>query len=274
MAASFKLFRYSGFLLLLLFGLLGNMSELDAQEEEDEASAFEWGISAGAYFASGETGDLYSGRDPDHGIERVFAIERNYRRIREELNSDFEMGEYPENMSYQPAFAVGLNAGWRFREDQALEAEFLFSRLILSDRFTIFLTDPSVPSDERIVTQGIEGAERRFLLTLDYRLDLGEGPILPYMRIGPALGWVEAESNHIEVEGERYPILPSDHPIYGNPSEQQGMILGADGELGLRVETESAWDISLGAMLYYSHVDMGSEASFAFQQGILLRAMR
>lgn len=248
-----------------------------AQDEEggqEKKNGFFPGISMGAYFGNSGTASFYEGKDPDHGIDRVLSIDRYYRRIRDELKHDFRMGEYPENMSYETAFVAGLNGGIRFAEEQELFVEMLYTRLRLSDAFTLIVEDPGAPNQERIATQEIHGSEERFLLRVAYGKAWGDGPFRLFGRIGFSGGWAEAKENRIRVEGMDFSVLPSAHPNYGDPQAQKGLIYGGDIELGVRMKSSGEWGLEGGGAIFYTRAGIGEEPSFASQQGLFLRLIR
>ncbi|MFB6257227.1 MAG: hypothetical protein ABEH38_00920 [Flavobacteriales bacterium] len=262
---------------LFLF-LLVPLLTLNAQGEKEggskDSSSLGWGLSIGVYFPAGNSASFYEGRDPEYGVQRLFQVQQFYRRIKKKLKYDFELAELPDKMSYNTAFIGGLNGSWEFRDGNYLDVEFLFTKLALADKFTILVHDPSALNQERFETYNISGQERRFLLPIAYRYEWGKGPFLPFLRLGGTVGWAEAKQNRITIEGQEFSILPSDHPRYGNPKEQKGMILGGHAELGLKVATGSDWDLGLAGVISYDRVAIGNEPGFALEQSILLRLMR
>ncbi len=262
------------FLLILAFSPLILQGQDLSEEGSNDSSSLGWGLSVGAYFPGDNAASFYEGRDPEYGVQRLFQVQQFYRRIKESLKYDFELAELPTGMSYNTAFMGGLNGNWEFRSGNYLEVGFLFTKLSLSDKFTIIVHDPNALNQERTETHPISGEERRFVLPLAYRYEWGKPPFLPFLRLGGTLGWAEAQKNRIRIAGQDYSILPSDHPRYGNPSEQKGSILGGHAEVGLKLETGSRWNIGLSGSLSYDRVAIGNDPSFAFQQAILLRLMR
>ena len=264
-------FHRSLFVLTTL--ILGSLNFLSAQSKGD-SSSLGWGISIGAYFPKGNSASFYEGRDPQYGVKQLFEVEQFYRRIKEEVQYDFELAGLPRDLSYKPAFVGGLNGSWEFKEGNYIDMEFLFTKLKLADKFTIRVQDPSALNQERIETHNISGEERRFLLPIAYRYEWGKAPFLPFLSLGGTVGWAEAQQNRITIAGQDYSILPSDHPRYGDPNEQKGVILGGQAELGVKIATGSEWDLGLAGTLSYDRVAIGNGPNFALEQTLLLRLMR
>jgi hypothetical protein len=268
--------RYQVHLFCSILLLLLAFSGLRAQDREDSSSGFEWGLSLGVHFPGDRSASFYNGDAPDGRIESLLNRPRVRREVRETLDRDFSFSAYTPagDMSYQASYNVGLNA--RFIPEgngASIQGELLYSRLKTEEFFYLAVQEPGKAVPER-KPYSVNGQEDRVRFLLNIHAE-GEGrPLRSFARGGVAVGYAQATRNRISIEDLSYSILPSDHPRYGDPEIQKGMILGGQGELGVKLITGSDWDISLSGRISYDRVDIGSDPGFDFQGGIFFRLLR
>ncbi|MFB6257816.1 MAG: hypothetical protein ABEH38_03905 [Flavobacteriales bacterium] len=246
-------------------------------DEKDKKGSFEWGLTVGVHFAGDRSAGFYNGDHPKGRIERLLNRSRIRKEIRNELQKDFSFSGYtpPSDMSYKTSYAVGTNFRYMFGKahEPSIQGELLFSRLKTRNFFYLSVKDPNKAVAER-KPYPVEGAENRFLFSLDLH-DEGSGkPFRPYYGVGLTVGYADAIRNRISIGGLSYPILPSDDPRYGAPEVQKGVVLGGQGELGLKLRTGKEWDLSLSGKVSYSKVDIGADPAFDLQGAVYFRLIR
>lgn len=169
--------------------------EEDGWDEEDE-SGFSITLNLGAYFANKKSAQAYNGSGiVIDGEEYQFVFEDDgsgirYFRIDERLNQDMFPTQTqsvldavgatgliipddsnPANMSYQPAFVIGVNLKYNFSNTAAVVLDLNTTRLKAVDVFTIQFIgtgqQQNAQNDVRPYT--ITGEEQRIFISLGYR---------------------------------------------------------------------------------------------------------
>lgn len=246
-----------------------------AQDDAEKDAVFEWGISIGVHFPGDSAASFYNGDAPDDRIRSLLKRKRVRREVREELNKNFDFHRYTpsEEMSYNVAYTVGLNARYRFGEKQfSLQGELLYSRLKTEDRFFLAVEDPKLARTQ-IEPYPIRGEEDRFTFSLNLHKEGEAEPLKAFARLGAVIGYSEASKNRISIGSLDYSILPSAHPRYGNPEVQKGPLYGGQGALGLKLVTGADWDLSLSGKLAYSKVEIGKNPAFDLSGGFFFRLL-
>ena len=216
-------------LLMCLFSFAGSAQEVLTDDVDDDAepsegfpsSGFYIGGTGGAFFAHGGTASFYSGQG-QYGINWVLSIQQYRDRIKQELGldqQDFTMGQFPDSMTYRPAFTIGLNGGVRLNESSALFFDLNITNIKLQDVFTLYVDDPI--NFEPIIHQaGITGEEKRLNINLGYRQLLGTNEkARPFLELAATFNNTEVVSNEIIIENWRYSLVRPVNPT--NPAQIQ-----------------------------------------------------
>lgn len=252
------------------------MPSLLFAQEDEKGDRFEWGISVGVHFPGDSSAGFYNGDAPDGRIEDLLGRRRIRRDVREELGQDFEFAGYTprSEMSYQTSYSVGLNARYIPEgSDLSIHGELLYSRLESEEFFFLLIEKPGQPVPEEEPFP-VNGQEERFHFLLDLHKEGSGKPLRTFARAGGTIGYAEASKNRISIQGLSYSILPSSDPRYGDREIQQGLVYGGQGELGIKLVTDSEWDISLSGRLSYAKVGIGPSPGFDWHGGLFFRLLR
>ncbi|MCB0761586.1 MAG: hypothetical protein KDC12_08695 [Flavobacteriales bacterium] len=193
------------------------LQDEDEWDEEDE-SGFSITLNLGAYFASKKSAKVYNGEGylqlvNTNGYDAWTIAERldpnifqaNVQSILNATGASGLLVPYdssPQNMSYQPAFVIGLNLKYNFNFTSGIVFDLNTTRLKAVDQYTIQFIGTTQQqngqNDTRLYT--ITGEEQRMFFSLGYRHSWelkGNGRIYLDM-FGDAL-LTQLRSNYIQV---------------------------------------------------------------------------
>lgn len=243
----------------------------DDAVEDEEGPRFFVGANVGGYFANQSTAKYYNGDGTyTNGVAWIWqgvnvngTTNVNYDRIRLALGDrDFELGQTPDSMRYNPALLTGLNVGYMFTAKSGVFLDVNIINLKLVDAVTLFVEDGNNQFSEPIIYQAtINGEEKRLSVNLGYRQLFGEHPrAWPYLEIGGVFNSVRPSQNQVIIENLTYNILPAVNNGFNAPTRLGGTGFGAMLGGGLHYKMNPKFRFDIGLNLKYEKIALLPEA--------------
>jgi hypothetical protein len=218
-----------------------------------------YGINLGAYFANPSTANYYNGSG-EHSIEE--ALNRIYNRDRlisnvDEIIADFQIGELPENMRYDPKMQIGFFGGLSFSNTFAVIGEFNYTKLTLADKFTLYTDKFTSTSEPYRLLSNIYGTEERIELRLGFQYTLITASyIYPYIETGINITDTKVIENRVNISGMDFNIREIRTEFYN--VRDYGMGFGIYTGLGINMEVSDNFSFRLGGSVSMSKINLGN----------------
>lgn len=245
----------------------------------EDAPTLRWvyGLSFGAYFAHPSTAKYYDGSgehsEGEHTVES--ALNRYYNRDRlianvEEIIEEFEIGELPQNMRYDPGLLVGFYGGLKFNRSFAVLGEFNYTRLTAADKFTIYTDKFTSTSEPYRLLSDIYGVEERIELRLGFQYTLFTSSYIhPFIESGLNITDTKIIENRVNVSGIEFNIREIRSEIYS--IRDYGMGFGIYTGVGLNFEVSDSFSFRLGGSVSLSQINLGLNNEVKPQYNLFLR---
>ncbi len=240
----------------------------------------DYGLNLGFYSANKSTANYYNGSGEYTGIGRQGTLEQiisssntyNYPRIRQDIGYDFELHGLPTSMKYTPAMMVGLYAILGLSETVAIVAESNFVRIKTQDQFTIKLARFGSIDVENIERHMISGTEERIdvRLGLQYTFISATSYIHPFIEAGITATDTKAKDNKARIGNGTYSIYFSGTSQYF-PDRDFGLGIGGHATLGLRLDVNEQFRLSIGYSGHYNKINLGNNDEFGLQHSLFVR---
>lgn len=280
----------------------------ELEDEEVERKGFYAGIYVGALKADSYSARLYDGYGFDQaGQPNNFTESFMYRQIIE-FYGNFQAGggdqiaqalgvgpgewifdesDMPTNLTYNLAFAFGLQGRYNFDNKNALLFNINFSQLTINGQFTIEVTntqpisDPSNPGainfPDPIKTFGIRGDEQRVMLQAGYQRVLGNSDFFNWVVEGGVdLTFAKFDGNQAQVNDLVIDLTTFYHRL-GVPTMDArnltGVAAGVFGGFGGQIEAGGKWTIQLLYNPIYQKIALGFDTRYGLHHTMGLRAI-
>lgn len=276
--------QHKTWILLFLFFSFANIPK-DSSALQNQANTYSlfsqsevpvvrliYGISFGGYFAHSSTANYYNGSG-EHSVEA--ALNRKHNRDRligqiPEIIEEFEIGELPLSMNYQPAVQIGFYGGFNFSESFAVVGEFNYAKLSVSDRFTIFTDKYTSTTEPYRLLADIFASEERIDLRLGFQYTrLTQSYIHPFMESGLSITDTKVLENRVNVDGLIFNIREIRTDYYD--LRDYGMGFGIYTSLGVRMDVSEQFNFRLGGSINYSRINLGSNNEIRPQYTLFFR---
>jgi len=231
-----------------------------------------YGINLGAYFANPSTANYYNGSG-EHSVE--VALNRYYNRDRlianvDEIIENFQIGDLPRRMQYNPAAQVGFFAGLNFNSGFAIIGEFNYTRLNLADRFTIFTDKFTSTTEPYRLLSDIYGTEERIELRLGFQFTrYSKSYIHPFIESGLNITDTKVIENNVLVRGMEFNIREIRVDYYN--VRDYGMGFGIYTALGVLMEVSDQISFRTAGSVSFSRINLGENTRIAPQYTLYLR---
>jgi len=229
--------RITLFLLFLSVFYFGSVLIVNAQYDDEprtdnvwQQKGFEFYIGSGAYFASKQTADYYTGYpDKDININLVLNNEYYKQQIWEILKNAYPFQnnyEYYDRImlpAYNIAVDIALGAKYRFHRDWYLDVSYSFRRLTADNVFCFRfpeipegnLDPPHLSRDQHLVAK-----EDRHYIDLSIGYILQKHPIAkPFISVGAMFTYTNIKKFQMFIEGKDFDLLA----IARNPNTTPGV---------------------------------------------------
>jgi hypothetical protein len=239
-----------------------------------KASDLRWvyGISFGAYFAHASTANYYNGSG-EHSIE--VALNRIHNRERllngvNEIIENFEIGDLPQKMHYNPSMQIGFFGGMNFNRSFAVLAEFNYTRLSVADRFTIFTDKETFTSEPYRLLSDVYGSEERIELRVGFQYTLfTQSYFHPFIESGINITDTKVIENMVDVAGLEFNIREIRIDYYD--VRDYGMGFGLYTSIGLNMEVGNSFSFRMGGSISLSQINLGDNNRISPQYTMFLR---
>lgn len=283
------LFMKPVMLLLVVVGLLLSTLQVNGQnkytdEECKQRTGFEYGAVAGIYIADRTSADFYSGRpDKENYVNYVFNNSHWYEEL---WKMDFFKDtayvlDYPEKMSYAPAFSFGLFVKYDLNCKTGIYAQFYYVKLRANDIVTVEVDPPIEALYERKIRHcPIIGIEERNILDLGIshsvglnkvsRLSLGAGISMNNTLVKEhSIYLSEKKYNLMRIYGNNLYIPNSNQQIF--QVRQGGIGFGMFASVGVRFEFSPVVAIEPGASVHFMKINLDELSSLTPQMNFYLK---
>jgi hypothetical protein len=265
------LFTYVFMAGISLYAGSGNF-EITHPEDTPELKRWFYGLGAGAYFANPSTANYYNGSGT-HNVEKALNLIYNRDRLVRGVNEiiqDFSVGELPLSMHYTPGMQVGFYGGLRFNRSLAAMAEFNYTRLTASDKFTLYTDKFTSTSEPYILVSDIYGREERIELRIGFHYILfTQKAFHPFIGSGINITDSKVLENRVVISGMEFSIREITTDYYG--VRDYGMGLGQYTEMGLHFDVNENFSLKLGGSVSFSRINLGENQTIAPQYTLFMR---
>jgi hypothetical protein len=231
-----------------------------------------YGLNTGAYFANHATANYYDGSGV-HNVEKTLNLTYNRDQLirgTNEIIQDFSIGELPGNMHYAPGIQVGFFGGFNLSRSLAAIAEFNYTRLRVSDKFTLYTDKFTSTSEPYILVSDIYGREERIELRIGISYTfITQKTIHPFIGSGINITDIKVLENRVGISGMEFSIRDVTGDYYG--VRDYGMGLGQYTEAGLRLDVNENFSLKTGGSVSFSRINLGENRSIAPQFTLFLR---
>jgi hypothetical protein len=240
--------------------------------DEPELVRWFYGLSLGGYFANSSTANYYNGTG-EHSVETALFRQYNFDRIVshvDQIIESFEIGELPLNMKYNPAIQIGFFGGLNLSRSFAFTGEFNYTKLSITDRFTL-ITDRYSSLTEPIILLGdIYGTEERIELRLGVQYTANtKGYIHPFLESGINITDIKVIENRVRIQGLTFSIREIRTDYYN--IRDYGMGFGIFTGAGLKMEVSDSFAIRIGGSVSFSRINLGENKEVKPQYTAFLR---
>lgn len=293
---------------LFLCSFTAGFSQDEEKKPAKKKSKFQAGLYLGSYFASKYTSALYDGYGYDaDGNRNTFVNSADinqssfmYRKIILELGGaygqtdqvalalgvnhgewTFDETDMPQNMKYNPAFAVGAELTYAATPKDLILLNANVTNLTLSGNFTIVINTPNIgpqqPGYQNIQTFGISGGEQRLRFQAGYRRILGEDEMLNFFVEGGIIVNStkylrnQAAINNLHIDLGSY-YSQSYYPTF-RANYLRGTGLGAFAGLGLNIAANQNWNVQLFYSPSCEKINIGEMPKFTLQHSVGIRVL-
>lgn len=231
-----------------------------------------WGLGIGGYFANSSTASYYNGSG-EHNLET--ALNRQYNRDRlislvNEIIETFEVGELPQNMRYDPSMMVGFFGGYYFSQNFGVIGAFNYTRLNVSDRFTLITDKFTGTSEPYRLLSNIYATEERIDLRLGFQYTrFGEGYLHPFMESGISITDTKIIENRATISNIDINIREIRTQIY--EIRDYGMGFGIYTAAGLHMEISDQFSFRAGVSASFSQINVGDNRDIRPQYTLFVR---
>jgi hypothetical protein len=238
--------------------------------ERPDFTRLEYGMNLGFYLASPSTANYYNGSGANN-LESALTRYHNYEAIRREIGYDFSLHGLPQNMSYRPSMMLGFFAAINLSRKAGFLAEFNYSKLRAEDQFTLLIDKFSNIEGDNIELYKIWGVEERNELRFSFRYTFvsRDGYIHPFIEAGTSITDTKVKENRVRVRSHTFSILnPSDLFFH---QRDYGIGMGGFGSVGLKMDVNEQFALTLGYSANYSHINLGDNDTFGLQHTAYIR---
>jgi len=228
------------------------------QEPPEPTLKLVYGINIGAYFANPSTANYYNGSG-EHSVE--VALNRYYNRDRlisnvDEIIADFQIGELPENMRYDPKMQIGFFGGLSFSNAFAVIGEFNYTKLTLADKFTLYTDKFTSTSEPYRLLSHIYGTEERIELRLGFQYTLmTTSYVHPYIETGLNITDTKVIENRVNISGIEFNIREIRTDYYN--VRDYGIGFGMYTGIGINMEISENFSFRFGGSVSMSKINLG-----------------
>jgi hypothetical protein len=269
--------------LVYAFGINASVAELPANSDhfalvnknvQTPEKAIKWiyGISLGAYFANASTANYYNGSG-EHNVEEALNRIHNRERLLNGVNEiieNFEIGDLPQKMAYNPSIQVGFFGGMRFNRSLAIIGEFNYTKLTTADKFTIFTDQYTSTSEPYRLLSDIYATEERIELRIGFQYTyFTTSYIHPFIESGINITDTKIIENKVDVSGLEFNIREMRFDLYD--VRDYGMGFGLYTAMGLNMEVGNNFSFRTGASISLSQINLGDNNKISPQYTLFLR---
>ena len=230
----------------------------------------EYGMNLGFYLASPSTANYYNGSGTNN-LESALTRYHNYEAIRREIGYDFSLHGLPQNMNYRPSMMLGFFAAINLSRSAGFLAEFNYSRLRAEDQFTLLIDKFSNIEGDNIELYTIWGVEERNELRFSFRYTFvsRQGYVHPFIEAGTSITDTKVKENRVRVRSHTFSILNPQDLFYHQ--RDYGIGMGGFGSIGLKMDVNEQFALTLGYSANYSQINLGENEAFALQHTAFIR---
>lgn len=248
----------------------------DFLEEENDSSAFFFGINFGAHFANNKTAVIHTGAPniTAYGYDYIFSRPQLQPIFQNYFVYDYYIAEDPVDPVYKTTAEIGLHVGYKINSEISIYADLNSVQLDYEQFFTVGIRNPTnqSPNDdlERIP---VIGKETRFNLNLGTQFSIYNNENnTAYFAVFANANDVEMGRNYIVVNTIQYEIL---HPVDGNFNRKpQGVGYGGGFGLGVKFNLSERILSDFNYNLYYTKTNLTENLNpFGIHHSIGLRVI-
>ncbi len=255
-----------------------------SDEECKLRTGFEYGAIAGIYIADKASAAFYSGEpDKENYVNYVFNNPHWYEEL---WKMDFFKDtayvlDYPEKMSYAPAFSFGLFVKYDLNCKTGIYAQFYYVKLRANDIVTVEVDPPIDALYERKIRHcPITGIEERNILDLGISHSFGLNKVSRLsVGAGVSMNNTLVKEHYIYISEKKYNLMR----IYGNnlyiPNSNQqifqvrqgGIGFGMFASIGVRFEFSPVVAIEPGASVHFMKINLDETSHLTPQMDFYLK---
>lgn len=232
-----------------------------------------YGLSIGLYVPDNSTANYYNGSDEEHNLERALNLYYNRDRIVREVDEiieSFEVYELPMAMQYNPAVQVGFYGGLVFNNAFAVTGEFNYTKLRVSDRFTLATDKETFTTEPYLLLSDIFASEERIELRLGVQYTLQTSSYMhPFVESGINITDTKILENRVRVGGLNINIRDARSDYYG--IRDYGMGFGIFTAAGIKMDVTDTFSLRFGGSVSFSRINLGDNRNVRPQYTAFLR---
>lgn len=238
--------------------------------ERPEFVQFEYGLNIGFYSANRSTANYYNGSG-ENSLEQAITRTHNYDAIRREIGYDFHLRSLPQSMTYRPSILMGFFGVLNMSARLGILAEFNYSKLRTEDQFTLYIDNPSNLENDNIEPYAIWGIEERLDLRFGFKYTFVSETsyIHPFVETGVSITDTKVKENRARILSTTISVRNPQNVYY--QQRDYGIGFGGFGSLGLKMDVNDYFALTIGYSGNYSRINLGENDSFALQHTAFIR---
>lgn len=235
-----------------------------SDQKKEPTIHFVYGLNFGGYFANNGTANYYNGdgTNSEHSLEESLFRHYNYDRLVRDVDDiieSFEIGDIPTNMAYSPSLQVGVFGGIQLSDKFAIMSEFNYTKLSVSDKFTLFTDKFTSTTEPYRLLSDIYAEEERIEVIAGFQYTIQtRGYIHPFIESGVSLTDTEILENRVNIDGISISIRQPRSEYYN--IRDYGIGFGFYTGVGLKMDVNEQFSLRMGASVNMSQINLGNNS--------------